>query len=173
VTAPSALPPLNVTYWLLQTAAMMVTAFLIPGLRVTSPLGALLAVVTLAFINAHLWDAALFFEVPRSMSIHTVLLLGANGLIFWLVVKLLPGIEISGIIPALVAPVVFTGCSLLVGEFGSQVDWPAVGKWIAARFGDVRGYFERSEQKPPASSRLNLPSAAFAYRNILRALLPA
>jgi len=61
---------------------MVITGWLIPGLYVTNLFGALLTVVALAVINATVWDAALFFSVPYSLSVHAALLLFANGFIF-------------------------------------------------------------------------------------------
>ena len=101
---------------------MMVTALLIPRLTITSIFGALGIVIGIALVNAKLWDAALFFSVPDSFTVHTATLLIANGLIFWILVKLLPGIQVEGLLPALAAPVVFTGCSMLIGAVSPHID---------------------------------------------------
>lgn len=114
------------SYWILQTLAMALTALLIPGLRITSILGATLAVVGLAFVNATIWDAALFFEVPSSFSTQMLVLVLANGGIFWILAKLLPGIEVEGILPALIAPLVFTISSALISHYGQDIDWEKV-----------------------------------------------
>lgn len=110
-------------YWVLQTLAMGLTALLIPRLRITGIFGAFKIVVALAFFNATLWDAALFFSIPDTMSTQAGLLLVVNGVIFWTLVKVLDGIEVDGFLPALVAPIVFTGLSLLIDQYGSLVDW--------------------------------------------------
>ncbi len=110
-------------YWLLQTIAMGATALLIPGLRITGIFGALKIVAALAFLNATLWDAALFFSLPDGLSTQAALLLVVNGVIFWLLVKALDGIEIEGFLPAVLAPVVFTGLSLVIDQYGHLVDW--------------------------------------------------
>lgn len=119
---------INISFWIIQTLAMMITAFLLPGLSVSGPLGALAAVIGLAFMNAHLWDAALFFSIPDTFTIHTLTLLVANGLLFWILVKVLPGIEISGCLPALVAPVIFTFLSIFLQNYAKDVDWKNVWK---------------------------------------------
>lgn len=130
------LPPIssslniNFSYWFLQTLAMIVTAILIPGLKITSIFGALFCVIGLALVNAHMWDAALFFSVPDNVSLQTLFLLGANGVIFWLLVKLLPGIEISGIFAAILAPVVFTVCSILISQYGQDIEWKNIAIYI-------------------------------------------
>ncbi len=132
---------INLSYWFLQTVAMALTFGLIPNLRVTHFLGATLMVVALALVNTHLWDAALFFEIPDHFSWRVAGLLLANGLIFWVIAKLLPGIEVEGILPALVAPLVFTGCSLLINRYGSHIDWNGLGATIAGYFAEVKNYF--------------------------------
>ncbi len=122
------LESININYWVLQTIAMAVTALLIPKLRITSPFGALGAVVALAFVNAHVWDAALFFAIPDHFTTHALTLVVANGVIFWLIVKILPGIETDGVLPSLVAPLVFTAVSLGLSQYAKDIDWVALGK---------------------------------------------
>ena len=117
----------NLNYWILQSIAMGVTALLIPKLRITSIIGPIGAVIALAFVNAHLWNAALFFKIPDSATTKTLTIFLANGAIFWLIVKLLPGIEVSGILPALIAPVVFTFTSIAIEQYGGSIDWIALG----------------------------------------------
>jgi uncharacterized membrane protein YvlD (DUF360 family) len=130
-----------ITHFILQTIAMMITALLIPRLRITSITGALGAVLALAFVNATIWDAALFFNVPDSLTTQTLLLFLANGTIFWVIVKVLPGIETDGFLPALIAPVVFTFTSVIIDAYGRTIDWVAVGEWVVRTVSDIRNYF--------------------------------
>ena len=115
--------PISFSYWILQSIAMGLTALVLPNLRITNPLGALGAVVALAFVNSHIWDAALFFSIPQNFTSHAMTILVANGLLFWLIVKILPGIESDGIFAPIVAPVLFTIFSILISEYGKNVDW--------------------------------------------------
>lgn len=119
---------LHLNIWILQIIAMMITALLIPGFTVSGPIGALLGVVGLAFVNAHLWDAALFFSIPDSLTSQALVTFFANGLIFWVLVKILPGIEVKGLLPALLAPVVFSVTSMLLYTYCKDVDWIELGK---------------------------------------------
>ncbi|MCB0311179.1 MAG: phage holin family protein [Bdellovibrionales bacterium] len=123
---------------------MMITALLIPNLRVTGPLGALATVIALAFVNSKVWDAALFFQLPNSISIQAVSLLLANGAIFWILVKILPGIEVDGVAPALLAPVVFTVTSLLIDHYAQDIDWLKVLEHAIAWLQQMRDYFRES-----------------------------
>ena len=131
--------------WLFQGVAMMLTAAVIPRLTITSLFGPLLAVAVLALINTTVWDAALFLSVPNSLTMHVFSLILVNGLIFWIVVKILPGIEVSGLLPAIAAPIVFSVLSVLVHEFGRDVDWAAVGESAYASAINLREYFQKQQ----------------------------
>ncbi len=146
----SKLLSLNLNYWFLQTVAMCLTALFIPGLRVTSPFGALAAVVALAFVNSKVWDAALFFSIPDEFSIKTASLFLTNGVIFWVLVKLLPGIEVKGVLPALVAPLIFTLTSVFISEHAADIDWGKVLEQGAAYVKQVRDFFQNSAPSVPA-----------------------
>jgi putative membrane protein len=115
-----------ISYWFLQMLAMGLTALLIPRLRITGLFGALKIVAALAFLNATVWDAALFFSIPDAPTTQAATLLVVNGLIFWILVKLLDGIEVDGLLPAIVAPVVFTILSLAIDQYGREIDWQRV-----------------------------------------------
>ena len=113
-------------FWILQTIAMLLTCFLLPKLEVSGPLPALLTVIVMALVNTHFWDAALFFQIPDNLTVQTIALVLTNAVIFFVIVKLLPGIEISGIFPAIAAPILFTITSSLLREHASNVDWFAL-----------------------------------------------
>jgi uncharacterized membrane protein YvlD (DUF360 family) len=137
---PSVIEPYRglINYWGLQTVAMMLTALVIPRMRITSIFGALGIVLALGLVNATVWDTALFFSVPSSFSRQALTLLAANGALFWVLVKLLPGIEIEGFAPAFVAPVVFTALSLAISMYGRDVDLLELGRRGAEMLGVVR-----------------------------------
>lgn len=107
----------------LQSIALIITSAIIPGLRVTSMFGPILMVIALSLVNKYLWDQTLFQTIPHELTYNTLKLLFANGLVFWILVKLLPGIEIDGILPALVAPVLLTVVGVYVMDFGGRIDW--------------------------------------------------
>lgn len=120
------IPSFDLSYWVFQTIAMALTALIIPNLRITSIFGPILAVTALSAINFTVWSSDLFAALPNSLSIQALTLFAVNGAIFWIVVKILPGIESKGFLPALVAPIVFTTCSVFLPQVVTQVDWQAV-----------------------------------------------
>ena len=128
---------------------MALTALLLPGLRVTSIFGPFLAVIAIAFLNATLWDAALFFKIPDGMHIQAALLLLVNGIIFLVVVKAMPGIEIRGVIPAILAPVIFTVSSMLIEEHGRDVNWNKVYEAVEQQAHQIKELFQDKRRAQP------------------------
>ena len=123
---------------LMQTVAMLITALILPGLKVTSPLGALLMVVVLSAVNSTIWSTGLFHVIPDSLSLHVLAVVFANGVLFWVLVKLLPGIEMEGFLSALLAPLIFTVLSVLVYNYGKDIDWEKLWQQTSGVIEDVR-----------------------------------
>lgn len=136
--------------WLLNTVAMMLTALVIPGLRITSIVGAISIVLALAVVNQTLWSAAMFETIPHAATVQTLVLVVSNGAIFWILAKLLPGIEVKGILPALVAPIVFTVLSGLVWKYGAHVDLAALGEKAVEKVKELRDWIASSGAAAPA-----------------------
>jgi len=133
---------------------MGLTALLIPGLRITGIFGALLTVIALAFVNAKAWDAALFFQIPNEFSMRVLLLFLTNGILFWIIVKLLPGIEVNGLMPALAAPVIFTVCSLILAEYAAYIDWVEILNFVINLLEGIKDFFQQASPEvaaPPSS----------------------
>ena len=140
---------INFGFWILQTIAMLLTALLIPRLTISGPLAALATVIVLALFNSKLWDVALFFQIPNNFSTHTFLVFIANGLAFWLIVKLLPGIEVEGILPALAAPLVFTITSAALNMYGRDIPWDQVYTQIVQSVHSARDYLSATPTPAP------------------------
>jgi len=123
---------------LLQTIALLITAFLLPKFQVHGPISGLIMVAALSLINTNLWDAALFYSIPNSLSTQALVTLLTNAVVFWVLAKSLPGIAIQGFLPALIAPVVLTAVSLLTYQYGRDVDWMHILSQIQNQFRFVK-----------------------------------
>ena len=119
-----------INHWISQLMAMGLTIFLIPRLYVTSLFGTIFILFSISLLNAFVWDAALFFSIPTSLTSSAITLFFVNGLLFWVLVKILPGIEVDGVFPALLAPIVFTIVSVLLNSYGKSIDWISIGAMI-------------------------------------------
>ena len=140
------LPSIN--HIILQSIAMGLTVFLIPNLRVSSIFGPVLMVLSLAVLNATVWDFALFLSIPSTLTNQAGLLVLTNGALFWVLVKILPGIEVSGVLPALIAPLVFSVISVLIYQYGREIDWAQVWQIVEQLFGKAKQYFSPAISTP-------------------------
>ncbi len=140
--------PLDVMHWITQTVAMALTVLLLPNLRVTNLFGPILAVAALALVNTTLWSTDLFLQMPGSLSTQAITLVAINGGIFWLIVKLLPGIESKGIFPVVAAPLVFSVLTILIPQFASRIDWDGAKTHGNKLISHVRTYVQN---QPPQS----------------------
>lgn len=129
---------ISIGIWVIQIIAMMLTALLIPGLTISGPIGALIAVAGLAFVNTQFWDAGLFYSLPTSLTVNTLYLFLTNGIIFWFIVKILPGIQTQGFLPAFIAPVIFTVTSICLNHYLKDVDWKHLTKTDQHYLGETK-----------------------------------
>lgn len=118
-------------HWLVQTFALILTCLILPKLKVEGFFSALLTVAVISAINVYLWDAALFFDIPDTLSYHALVLVISNGAIFWTAVKLLPGIEIQGVLSAFLAPIIFSVINILLVTYTSDIEWQKVFDTVA------------------------------------------
>ena len=130
----------NINFIVNQSIAVMLTALLIPHLRITSLFGAVLTVLSLSWINANLWNTSLFFSLPHSFTHQTLIIFLVNGLIFFALIKILPGIEVTGILPAIIAPIVLTLINILIKNYGYLIDWVAIFQWVKTAFFDIKNF---------------------------------
>lgn len=131
----------KLSIWLIQLIAMGVTSALLPSMRITEMKGAFLTLIGLAFVNTYLWDTALFFKIPDTLSLQVFALLICNGLIFWLLIKILPGIEISGFVSAILAALLFTVISVGLDLSTKYVDWWVFFKQVVEAIWSIRDSF--------------------------------
>ena len=107
----------------IQSFAMALTVLLIPKLKVSGIAGPVWMVVALTLVNSYLWDPTLFFTVPDSFTGYSLALVFCNGLLFLVLAKLLPGIDIEGVFAAFIAPILFTILSMVSYRVLPLVDW--------------------------------------------------
>lgn len=112
----------NLNFILLQSLAITILAMLMPKLKITSIAGPILTVIVLSYINDTFWDEKLFFSVPDAPELKALYLILVNALIFYVLVKILPGIEISGIVPALVAPLYLVCSTYIIKTYFHNFD---------------------------------------------------
>lgn len=82
--------------WVLNAVALMAVAYLIPGIVVTSFVSALIAAFALGFVNTLIRPLLTLLTLPISVLTLGFFYLVLNGLLFWMVGKLLNGFSVDG-----------------------------------------------------------------------------
>lgn len=105
-------------HWVLNALALLIVAYMVPGVAVRSPVVALVAAVLLGLANAVVRPVLVLLTLPVTILTLGLFLLVINGLLFWAVSGLTNGFEVhgfwSGVLGALVYSVLTTLLSHLV-----------------------------------------------------------
>jgi putative membrane protein len=105
--------------FLLAGASVLLAAYLLPGVSVDSFGTALLVVIVMALVNTFVRPILVFFTLPISILTLGLFLLVINVLMIFLVDYLVAGLQIDGVLNALLFGIVL---SLANGLFGRLLD---------------------------------------------------
>ncbi|MEL7039221.1 MAG: phage holin family protein [Cyanobacteria bacterium J06592_8] len=103
--------------WLLAAISLGITAFLVPGLTITSWQAAVVAVVVMGLVNAIVKPILILFTLPLTLLTLGLFLLVINAISLSLVGYLTPGFTVGGFFPALLGSIVLS----LVSSFIDKV----------------------------------------------------
>lgn len=84
-------------HWLIVAVALALTAYLLPGVTIASPLSLAIAALVLGFINAVVRPLLILLTLPITILTLGLFLLVVNGLAFALAAALVPGFSVAGI----------------------------------------------------------------------------
>ena len=103
---------------LLNGIAIIVAAWLIPGLHVTGTVSALVAGILLAVVNALVRPVLLLLTLPLTLVTLGLFIFVVNAICLWLTAALVPGFSISGFWSAIFGALVVSVVSwMLSGVF--------------------------------------------------------
>lgn len=106
--------PSFVLTWLVTAASLVITAQLVPGLKVDSIIAAIIAAILLGFVNAIVRPVLILLTLPLTFLTLGLFLFIVNGISLGLVAVLTPGFAIAGFFPALVGSIILTILSSLI-----------------------------------------------------------
>lgn len=84
----------------LNGLAIVIAAWLLPGIQITSPLSALLAGVILGFVNALVRPVLFFLTLPLTLLTLGLFIFVLNAICFSLTAWLVPGFSVDGFFSA-------------------------------------------------------------------------
>ncbi len=102
--------------WICFALALIFTAWLIPGIEVSSIWAAMLACVIIALINAFVKPVIQIITLPINILTIGIFSLVINALLFMLAGWITPGIEIESFLSALLGSIVFSLLSLGISK---------------------------------------------------------
>jgi len=82
--------------WILNALALLIVAYLLPGIQVASFTYALVAALVLGLVNTLLKPLLVLLTLPITLVTMGLFLLVLNALLFWFVGSILRGFQVQG-----------------------------------------------------------------------------
>jgi putative membrane protein len=98
--------------WLVNAAALLLVAYLYPGVHVESFGAALVAVLVLGLVNAILRPLLVILTLPVTLLTLGLFLFVINALMFWLVAEVVQGFGVTGFVGALIGSILYSVITL-------------------------------------------------------------
>jgi len=101
--------------WLVAALSLLITAYIVPGFEFDSFGTAAIAALILGLVNAFVRPIVFIFTLPLTIITLGLFLFVINAFMLWFVGVLTPGFIVTGLFPALLASIVLTIVSTLLG----------------------------------------------------------
>ena len=101
-------------HWLLATIALLITAYLVPGFRISSMIAAFIAALMIGFVNMFIWPVLAVLTLPLTVVTFGLFLFVVNAIALKIAAALTPGFQIEGFVPALLGSIVLSVVGYLV-----------------------------------------------------------
>ena len=108
--------------WIVNAAALLLVAYLYPGVQVENFFAAAVAALVLGLINAVVRPILVILTFPVTLLTLGLFLFVINALLFWLVAEIVQGFHVSGFLAALIGSILYSLITLLTSWilFGSK-----------------------------------------------------
>ena len=99
--------------WIVNAAALLLVAYLYPGVQVTNFFAALVAALALGLVNAVIRPVLVILTLPVTLLTLGLFLFVINALLFWLVAEVIRGFTVSSFAGALVGSLLYSVITLV------------------------------------------------------------
>ena len=99
--------------WILNAAALLLVAYLYPGVSVESFFAAAIAALVLGLVNAVIRPIMILLTLPATLLTLGLFLFVINALMFWLVAEIVPGFKVTGFGAALLGSILYSVITLV------------------------------------------------------------
>src|SRR3954469_23436811 len=100
--------------WLINSVALIAVAYLMPSITISSFGAALIAAAVLALVNAVIRPILILLTLPATILTLGLFIFVINGVLFLGVAHLVPGFQVAGLWPAILASILFSIVSWLL-----------------------------------------------------------
>jgi putative membrane protein len=100
--------------WLLLAAALLLVAYLYPGVAVTSFGAAMIAAFVLGLLNTLLRPILILLTLPVTLLTLGLFLFVINALMFWAAASMLDGFAVNGFVGALIGSLLYSVCGIVI-----------------------------------------------------------
>ena len=100
--------------WLLLAAALLLVAYLYPGVRLSSFGEAMIAAFVLGLFNTLLRPILVLLTLPVTLLTLGLFLFVINALMFWAAAEVLDGFGVAGFAAALIGSLIYSLCSMVI-----------------------------------------------------------
>ena len=104
----------TLTTWLISTIAILIAAFLLPGVTVDNVLVAFVVAVVLGLINTFIRPLLLLLTLPINLLTLGLFTLVINGLMIMLTSAVVPGFHVRGLLWAIVFSIILWAINFLL-----------------------------------------------------------
>ena len=99
--------------WIVNAAALLLVAYIYPGVHVESFVAALIAALVLGLVNAFIRPLLVILTFPVTLLTLGLFLFVINALMFWLAAEVVHGFAVSGFWDALVGSILYSVITLV------------------------------------------------------------
>ena len=100
--------------WLLLAAALLLVAYLYPGVTVTSFGAAMIAALVLGLLNTIVRPLLVLLTLPVTLLTLGLFLFVINALMFWAAAGVLEGFHVTGFWAALIGSLIYSLCGMVI-----------------------------------------------------------
>ena len=100
--------------WLLLAAALLLVAYLYPGVAVTSFGSAMIAAFVIGVFNTLLRPVLVLLTLPVTLLTLGLFLFVINALMFWAAAQVLEGFAVNGFVAALIGSLIYSVIGMVI-----------------------------------------------------------
>jgi putative membrane protein len=111
--------------WLLLAAALLLVAYLYPGVQVASFTAALIAAFVLGIFNTLVRPLLVLLTLPVTLLTLGLFLFVINALMFWAAASVLSGFNVTGFWAALIGSLIYSVCGIVIDAATERIFSPS------------------------------------------------